>query len=168
MERKIEANYKNLERVNNWISNSDTKAGVIVAFNGILFTYLIAKFPLIKVITSQRFLDMGSLCLYLIFIVYFVMLMMSVFRAFRAINPNIKEKIPSVFFFYTISQMDLDKFNKKMRELTTESIEEELINQTFVNSKIAATKFINLKDSLKYLFISMVFWALSLIFTFIL
>ena len=168
MEGKIDANYKNLERVNNWISNSDTKAGMILTFNGILCTYLITKIPLVKEIALRRFFDLPSCFLYFIFCAYALMLGLSLCRAFRVINPDIKEKIPSLFYFGTITEMKLEDFKKKMKELSQEDIEEELINQTYVNAKITISKFINLKSSIKYLFLSLAFWALSLVFVFLL
>ena len=121
-----------------------------------------------KEIILQRFLDLPSFSLYLIFCVYAVMVGMSVYFAFKVIYPDIKEKIPSLFFFGTVAEMELNSFMKKMKELNQESIEEELINQTYINSKIASTKFTNLKHSVKYLFLSLAFWALSLIFIFLL
>lgn len=168
MERRIDANYKNLERVNNWISNSDTKAAVILTFNGILFSYLITKTPSVKEIILQRLLDLPSFFLYLIFCAYAVMVGMSIFHAFKVLNPDIKERLPSLFFFGTIAEMELEDFKKKMKELNLESIQEELINQTYVNAKIAITKFTNLKHSVQYLFLSLGFWASSLIFIFVL
>lgn len=168
MEEKIDANYKNLERVNNWISNSDTKAGMILTFNGILCTYLITKTPLVKEIILRRGFDLPSFFLYLTFCAYALLLGVSLYHAFRVISPDIKERISSLFYFGTIAGMELKDFKKRMKELSQEDIEEELINQTYVNAKITITKFTNLKSSIRYLFLSLAFWALSLVFVFLL
>jgi hypothetical protein len=166
MEKKIEANYKNLERVNNWITNCDSKAGMVIAFNGILLTYLITKTPLIKKIVLDRSADIPSLLLYIIFCAYAVVLGISVYNAFKVINPDFKEKIPSLFFFCSIAQMDLKNYKHQMSGLTEERIEEELINQSYVNSKIAANKFIKLRSSVNYLLISLIFWSFTLVLIF--
>jgi len=166
MVNKIEANYKNLERVNNWITNCDTKAGVVIAFNGIFLTYLITKTPVIKKIILERSADITSLSLYIIFCAYAVLLCISVYNALKVINPDIKEKIPSLFFFCSVAKMDHNDYKQEMLRLTEERIEEELINQTYVNSKIVTNKFIKLRSSINYLLISLIFWSFSLIFIF--
>ena len=96
------------------------------------------------------------------------MLGLSFYRAFRVINPDIKERISSLFYFGTIAEMELKDFKTKMKELSQEDIEEELINQTYVNAKITISKFANLKSSMRYLFLSSGLWTLSLVLIFLL
>ena len=64
--------------------------------------------------------------------------------------------------------MILNKVKKEIKEMNSERVFEELINQTYVNSKIAAVKFSNLQTGIRYLFISLAFWFLSLLLIFIL
>ena len=168
MQDRLDANYKNLERVNSWIANADNKASIIFAFNGILLIYLLTNVSQVKTIISARCLGFIELLMCLFLLLYAFFLFISVYKSFNVIFPDIKERLPSPFFFGTIANIKLEEFKETMRTLDDTKIEEELINQTYINSKIATKKFKNLQSSVKALSLSLIFWFISLFLIFVL
>ena len=156
---RIEANYKNLERASSWIVNADAKTSFILAFNGVVFAYLMSKGPDIKAILFKQWTAWQSIILLAVSVLFLIFFILSIRNCFRAINPSIDGQIPSVFYFGTIQSLGLEKFRQKIKSLDEEGIEEELINQTFVVSTIAYKKFTSARRALNHLMLSLLFWV---------
>ncbi len=153
----------NLQRVNYWISNSDAKIGIVLAFQGGLTAFLTTKTSDIKqIITTQSF-DISHLILYISILIYGFLLIKSVFSAFKALYPDITTRELSVFYFGSIAQMGATKFKKQFKSLSEEEIINELSDQVCINSKIALDKFTYVKSSIKSLILSGIFWVIILI-----
>ena len=159
MSIRIEANYKNLERASSWVVNADTKASLILAFNGGLFAHLMTKTPDIKNLLVKQGIGVGSSILLVIsgfFIIFFIF---SITNCFRTIRPSLNAKTPSMFYFGTIQNLSLEVFKQKMKNLDEESIEDELINQTHIISTVAYKKFTSIRNALNNLIVSLIFWG---------
>ncbi|MEW6375799.1 MAG: Pycsar system effector family protein [Thermodesulfobacteriota bacterium] len=156
---RIEANYKNLERASSWVVNADTKASLILAFNGGLFAHLMTKTPEMKTLLIKQGLGISSSILLIVSGLFILFFILSIRNCFKTIRPSLDAKTPSVFYFGTIQNLSLDIFKQKMKSLDEESIEEELINQTHIVSTVAYKKFNSIRKALNSLIASLIFWG---------
>lgn len=159
MSIRIEANYKNLERASSWVVNADTKASLILAFNGGLFAHLMTKTPEIKSLLIKQGLGISSSILFVISGLFILFFILSITNCFRTIRPSLNAKTPSMFYFGTIQNLSMELFKQKMKSLDEESIEDELINQTYIVSTVAYKKFTSLRKALNNLIVSLIFWG---------
>ena len=159
MSIKIEANYKNLERASSWVVNADTKASLILAFNGGLFAHLMTKTPEIKTLLIKQGMGISSSILLIVSGLFILFFILSITHCFKTIRPSLNAKTPSMFYFGTIQNLSLDVFKQKMKSLDEESIEEELINQTHIVSTVAYKKFNSVRKALNSLIASLIFWG---------
>lgn len=159
MSIKREANYKNLERAIQWVSNADTKASLILAFNGGLFAHLMTKVSEIKSLLTAQGLRINLAILLTISGLFLLFFILSIVNCLKVIRPRIKENIPSMFYFGTIQGLSLDIFKRKMKDLDEDGIAEELLNQTHIVSTVAYQKFTAIRKALNDLIMSLVFWG---------
>lgn len=159
MSIRIEANYKNLERASSWVVNADTKASLILAFNGGLFAHLMTKAPEIKTLLIKQGLGISSSILFVISGLFVLFFVLSITNCFKTIRPSLDAKTPSIFYFGTIQNLSLNTFKEKMKSLAEDSIEEELINQTHIVSTVAYKKFAAVRKALNNMVISLMFWG---------
>ena len=163
MSTRIEANYKNLERASSWVVNADTKASLILAFNGGLFAHLMTKTPEIKTLLIKQGLGISSFILLVISGLFILFFILSITNCFRTIRPSLNAKTPSMFYFGTIQNLSLDIFKQKMKSLDEDSIEDELINQTHIVSTVAYKKFTAVRKALNNMVMSLIFWGVILL-----
>lgn len=164
LKARLEASYKNLERVNFWIDNADRKAGTILTFNSVLMGFLVTRGLDIADIFKQG--DRKDLMLLSSLLLgYLVIVGLSVWRAVKVFVPSIKprESYPSLFFFATIASLDIDEFKSKMSNLDDNRILDELHSQTHINSGICTKKFKNIRFATNCLLISVPVWFLTLL-----
>jgi len=163
MSIRIEASYKNLERASSWVINADTKASLILAFNGGLFAHLMTKTPEIRTILLKNGVGMNFAILLAISVLFLLFFILSITNCFRTIRPSIDGFTPSLFYFGTIQNLSLDVFKQRIKNLDEESIEEELINQTHIVSKVAYRKFTSIRKASNNLVASLIFWGATLL-----
>jgi len=159
MSIRIEANYKNLERASSWVVDADTKASLILAFNGGLFAHLMTKAPDVKTLLIKQGFGTSSYILLAISGLFILFFILSITNCFRTIRPSLNAKTPSIFYFGTIQNLSLDAFKQKIKNLNEEGIEDELINQTHIVSTVAYKKFTSIRKALNNLIASLVFWG---------
>ena len=159
MRGRIEANYKNLERTQSWVMNADTKASLILAFNGGLFAHLVTKTPEIRALLFRQGLMASSIVILVMSGLFILFFIISIANCFKTIWPAIDGKIPSIFYFGTIQRLGLEEFKKRIRNLTEDGVEEELINQTYIVSTIACKKFTSVRKALINLILSLFSWG---------
>lgn len=138
---KINILQQQLDSIGNWIRSADTKASIILALNGVVFAHLLSL--------SNRILGVGDGCAYSIGVLLVtVPFIMSLFFAFRAILPKIKvESDHALWFFGSIASTKKSDFIENLANATNDQIEANLIEQIYINSKIATEKHINLRSS---------------------
>lgn len=159
MNTRREANYKNLERASLWVVNADTKASLILAFNGGLFAHLVTKIPDAKALLLKQMLSPNSAILLAISSLFLLFFILSISNCFRTIRPSIDGFTPSLFYFGTIQKLSLDVFKQRMKDLDEESIEDELISQTHIVSIVAYRKFTSVRRALNNLIMCLIFWV---------
>lgn len=137
------------------IRASEVKAGLILSFFGILLNFIFPKIE--KVILTGS----THITLYLLLGAWFLCIVTSIFFSIRCFMPRIEGKYDKNVFFFgdVISKFGtIKEFSKTFYDLSLkeEALFDQLGQQIFVISKIAALKF-------KYVNLSLRFLALGLI-----
>ncbi|MDF2960662.1 MAG: hypothetical protein K0S39_2397, partial [Paenibacillus sp.] len=151
--------YKNLERVNFWVANVDTKTSFILAFVGIFlsifFTSNMTIDALKKLITLLTKLNSDDLktifiiftmIIVIIFLCFIVRTTIFLFNALAAsVDPDKfadKELIKkSNIFFASIAAKDFSEFQNELNNMSKEKINNDINSQTYINSMICTVKF---------------------------
>ena len=162
-EKQVEEAKATLERINSWINNCDTKAGVILALLGVILTlvmtnegpsacYEIAS----KAMANRTFSDIFYL---VIWFVSFACLIFGLYRLISALfatinsekNKQAKLETDSRVFFGSIGATPTyQEYRDKFAEMTIAEYTNDLLSQVYINSLIANKKFKNYNQGLKY------------------
>lgn len=159
-EKKIdkEDSYKNLERVNFWINNSDCKASFVLAFIGafisIGLTSSLMSDNFKNIFTSLltikiEFKALISLLIIINLIVLTFFVVKSVFYLLDVLTAKIDIKEfentdivkDSKIFFASIAASNFNEFNNKLNLMDEKDVVDDLNSQIFINSKICTVKF---------------------------
>lgn len=153
-----EDSYKNLERVNFWIANCDTKASFIFALVGIFLTVFFSS-DLIKSSFKKILNEILRLTINIkVIIILFIALALgtTLFFILRCIfnllntlttkiNPTIfsEQSITanSFLFFSTIATRGFEGYKNGLDNLSELEIVNDINSQTYINSKICSAKF---------------------------
>lgn len=143
---RLDASYKNLERVSGWISNADNKALIVLTFQAAVVVGVATAADLLRKVATGHSTSWSLWLFYVILVALFVSLLISVFESVLAIHPDITTRDkgkgkPSLFFFGSIAAMTYEQFESQMKSLDAVGIEEELDHQTHINASIASKKF---------------------------
>jgi hypothetical protein len=144
---RLDASYRNLDRLIGWVTNADQKGLIALTLEGILIAGLVASGGTIAaaIERSPEFLVKWALIALLVAFGWCA--------GMFSLTPREKEEGKrSPFFFGTIQAMGLDDFAALMRGMGPAEIEWELIRQTHVNAGIVARKFMEVKKALRWLF----------------
>lgn len=157
---RLEACYRNLERVDEWIRSADNKAAALVTAESLLFALGVATLSdqVGAVVKGGPTLRVAALA-FLAAIVSFAVSFRSVLAA---LTPDVRQREESLFFFGSIAGMSRGEFERRMKELSTETIEQELLDQTYTNAGIATLKFRHLSTGSIALI-----WSLGLVLVFL-
>lgn len=159
---RLDACYRNLERIIVWVGNADTKTLIVLAFQGAIIAVVATTGAAIRRAIGLQPEAWLQILLYGLFTGFGACFCLSLIFAFRAINPDTtpreaEEAKRSPFFFATIAAMSLAEFRDRVRGLDAETIEEELIKQTHVNAGIVTRKFRDMKRTLLWLRLELLF-----------
>lgn len=151
--------YKNLERVNFWIANVDTKTSFILALIGVVLGVFLtssmtadALSKLIGYILKFHYKDPKAILigLTLVLIVAFIWFLgKCVYYLLEALTATINTDdfmgqnfvSNSNLFFASISNKNFQEFNSGLRDITKEALLEDITCQTYINAKICTRKF---------------------------
>lgn len=168
-----EDRYKNLDRINYWISNCDTKVSYLLAFQGIILTIILTSGfsdTIFKVFSFKlsfenfginsiiNFLKGLTLSLSLLFAIVSIS---HAFISLRAkLNPRVyKERgliTNSYLYFDSIANREYLDFKKEQDDLSQQQLNDQIDSQIFINSKICQFKFIQYNQTLKKCAISLI------------
>lgn len=141
----------NLNRVHEWIKSADQKISIFLAFQGVVLTLLFIKVFswVVKNLTNFSCINLLLLILGVIIVAY------SIYKSFFAIMPqlNNSKKRKSLIYFKDIAEFDLDDFEKKVQEMSSDEYEKELIEQIHKSSGIATQKHLQFREA-AFLFFS--------------
>lgn len=150
--------YQNLERVNSWINNVDTKISYMLAFIGIIATIIFTNDNVIKTIKvyidnvlNFTLKDIANLLSFLLLILTGAMVLCisrSIYHLLKAstatIKSNNKSQEDSLLFFGSISKnQSFEEFKEKVENSDEDKIEDDILMQIYNNSVICNKKFEN-------------------------
>ncbi|NME66498.1 hypothetical protein [Flammeovirga aprica] len=170
---KTEDRYKNLERVNYWVANADTKVSYLLAIQGIILTLVFTSsinIAILKTIgyrfdftnitwaSSMRFIEGISLYCFLIFV---ILSFVNIYKTLKAqidssVFQELDLKTNSLLFFETIANRKFKDFESEQISLSDQELDSHIDSQVFINSKICQKKFKHYNLSLRYCCISLI------------
>ncbi len=158
-EELVDHYWGSMSHVTSLIKASELKAGLILSFYGILLNFIYQSAG------SLLASDKNDTILYIFIGLWFASTAASIFYSVRCFIPKIEGKFsPNVFFFGDVISKfgDVKAFAKTFYEVSLDEkrLFEQLGEQIFIISKIAAWKFRNVKRSI-------IFLALGLLLLFI-
>ncbi|MBJ2175560.1 ABC transporter ATP-binding protein [Aureibaculum sp. A20] len=140
----------------NLIKASEIKAGLILSFYGILFNFIYKSFA------SVSGTDTYHTFLYILLGLWLICTIISVYFCIRCFMPRIETKFDKNIFFFgdVITKFgDIKQFSKLFHEISKDEdrLFDQLGQQVYINSKIAALKFKNVNRALRFLALGLVF-----------
>lgn len=180
-----EDKYKNLERVISWIANCDSKVSYLLALLGIILTIIFtssyAGRLVITLSYKLTFINFGwqsffrfieSLSLY----TFIILILFSLYNAYSTLRARLDPKIfhepglviNSVLFFETIANRTFAEFLTDQQATTnvnSNTFDNDIDSQIFINSKICQLKFKHYNLTLKYCKIALIAGLIYLIMT---
>ncbi|QPA33390.1 hypothetical protein [Thermaerobacillus caldiproteolyticus] len=145
--------YKNLDRVNLWIQNCDSKTSYVLAFVGIFVTVfftsdmvedgLKAFIEVIKDISIKDFKIFVAFITLVIFSLFVFFLIRGTLSLFNSLTATIQDPLAenSNLFFGSISKKEYEQFTNELSTIGVTELLDEINAQTYVNSKICTKKF---------------------------
>lgn len=150
----IDHYWGSIDYVSGLIKASEIKAGLILSFYGILlnFTYNYLEMVLAEA-PSKPFL-------YLLLAAWFLCTAISIYFSVRCFMPRIEAKYEKNIFFFgdVISKFgNVNEFSKTFHKISSDEDQlfDQLGQQIFIISKIAAYKFSNVNKALRFLAIGL-------------
>ena len=155
---------ENLENVNSWINNCDTKTSIILGVYGVIIATLFAKDKLTdkcisilnNVIHNVNFSDVLYILFNTIAIFLFVF---GVYKLIKVLIPTLKNSktANSHFYFGGIASFSSAlEFKQSIKKMSEENILDELLTQLYTNSVICNKKFNNFKYGVFYSLIGLI------------
>ena len=134
------------------IKSSELKAGLILSFYGILLNFMYQNMDEVST---------GDVIVYVILGLWFASTMISIYFSIRSFIPRIEAKYDKNIFFFgdVITKFgSIKEFSKTFHEISVDEdrLFDQLGQQIFIISKIAAKKFRNVNMSLRFLAIGLV------------
>lgn len=150
----------------NLIKASEIKAGLILSFYGIILNVVY------KSATDVLFTSSYSFVFYLILCLWIIATAISIFFSIRCFMPRIEIKFNKNIFFFSdvISKFgNIDEFSKLFYKISKDEDQlfDQLGQQVFINSKIAASKFKYVNLALRFLVLSMLLLLCLAVFLFL-
>lgn len=160
---------KNLDRINEWIKNCDSKASIMIAVIGLFFTLLLNDSILTLAQHIITFVFSNTHIFKIIYgiaiIIFLLCLILGLTFLFFTLNPILnldlkKENLDSsnsVYYFGSIANMSFSEYSRlssqasKNPEIQIESLKQ----QIFINSHIATKKYQSFKKGLYFSFLGL-------------
>lgn len=139
--------YKIFDLVQNFIRFSDTKAGVIIAFNMSLFGAALSKLDKFDIFANLHCLKpIYFICL----CVFLFSNILAIYNALISVHPSLKaEGDKSNIFFAHIAGKSLSNFTEEISG-PNYSFEKDLISQIKINSDICWRKYVRISWAIKF------------------
>ena len=154
----IDDAYRNLDNINLWIVNSDTKTSIILGLIGVLFTIIFSNSDflilLIKLINEIFDNIMFSDIIYLIIMIFSIGLFINgIYKLILVLIPKLKLNInngKSILYFGSIYSFgSVNDFKHKVYRIKKGELLDDLLNQIYINSNICSKKFNNYNAELR-------------------
>ncbi len=154
MDEKTGNYWKILETTLDWIKYSDAKATGILSIFGIIVTVIYSNIEPIK------HLLMGNVYLGVLSVLSAICSLIAISYAFRSISPRIvKSNDQSIVFFGSVVRQyaSLEEYRSMANKIldSKDGLDNELAEQIYINSSIAAKKFGDVTRSIRFFVVGM-------------
>lgn len=159
----IDHYWGSINYVSSMIKSSEIKAGLILSFYGILMNLIFQS--LNSVMSNIK----GDVIFYILGGIWFILTSVSIYFSIRCFMPRLESKYEKNIFFFgdVISKFgDIKSFAKTFHEISVDEsrLFDQLGQQVYINSKIAAAKFKNVNRSLRYLAFSLLMFLIIIVY----
>lgn len=166
-EELVDHYWGSVSYVTSLIKASELKAGLILSFYGIIFNFIYQNVD--RVVNDFS----SDILLYVLLGSWFICTIFSVYFSVRCFMPRIEGNYDkNVFFFNDVITKfgDIKQFSKTFYEvsLDEETLFDQLGQQIYIMSKIAAMKFKNVNRSLKFLAIGLFLFLVTVVYVILL
>ncbi|MBN2905758.1 MAG: hypothetical protein JXJ18_03505 [Rhodobacteraceae bacterium] len=138
---------KNLDRQIDFIRASETRLRFLVP----MISLSLAAWA-----TAFRVADIGAYSNATAGIVSIFLIVLSLFFCYRSVFPNLRGAENSNIFFYHICQKSFSEFRCTSENMSEKEYNRDLIEQCYVNARIANSKFKNISRAMLSWFLSLV------------
>lgn len=130
-----------LQGVNEWLRFSDSKAGVIIAFQGVTAGFLISNAKILSEVGKLGGSCTRFICLFLL-VIGAASSLISLLYSFKVVYPrlNIGEPKSRIFFAHIASLKTATDYSKEISNKDYD-LETDISNQIWANSKVAWRKY---------------------------
>lgn len=163
--------YKNLETINSWINNVDTKISFALTFASVILGYILLNgmpkaFNKFFIITKLEELNGGDILSVLLIIVLYVCNLLSIIFFLFGLRSktNNASSSNSNIFFGTISKRSYIEFKRDISNMKEKELKNQIKEQIFINSGICNKKFQNYTKGINLLIVSFVLCFVCIIF----
>ena len=162
-EELVDHYWGTINYVSSLIKASELKAGLILSFYGIILNFIYQS-------AAPVMHSVSNAILFYVFIgLWFVATTVSVFYSVRCFIPKLEGNYSdNVFYFGDVITKfgSIKEFSKKFYKVSMneEEVFEQLGEQIYINSKIAAWKFRNVQRSIRFLAISLILLLITAIY----
>ncbi|MHA2096395.1 MAG: Pycsar system effector family protein [Candidatus Hodarchaeales archaeon] len=154
---KIGVLERNIERFDHYISTTNAKSSIILAFNGIIIGSIFFSYDVFLKLFEKPTWSLYSAII--LFSILGISSIISIIYAFRVINPFLEsghnDQNKSLFFFKSISEMTYEEYKEKLEQSDVQSIMEDLKRQTHQLAIGLAQKSRDTTNSVKYTYCSL-------------
>ncbi len=180
MKKKDEMIRNDLDKIQEWIHNVDSKSSILLGFIGLLVTILTTTSLIMhqkKIIFSNinnlsSIYCFKSIIIYIIIsllIVAFVMLILAVINLFSSLRGRIDPNnykgdsiiTDSLIFFGSISKKKYSVFKENYLSREEDDVRDDLLSQIYINAKICDTKFNKYNNGLNFTMSFLIMYLLS-------
>jgi hypothetical protein len=140
---------KELARLLDWIKTADTRISLILPLTTAMLGAVAALTPSFTKWTW---------CIGISISLAVILLACSLIAISVALFPRTNGPNNSMIYFGGISSKNLEKFRSDVNDLESDKYKNDLINQCYINAKIASIKFNWVKKSLMFLLFSSIPW----------
>jgi len=163
--------YQSLEMINSWISNIDTKVSFALALTGVLIGFIFSTglpsaLKRVSEVTKLAELSggeiIGAILVCLLYIVSFISILCFMLAIISRVK-NMNNAL-SIFFFGSISGMELQNYKDRANQITEKEIIEDLEEQIHTNSRICSQKAKWYNKGIKFLVVTIALWFVCMTF----
>jgi hypothetical protein len=160
--------FDNLNRIDDAVDRADNKSAVIATANVGLLTILLGLGALVSAPENPPFDRTQTIIIFILFVLHFIPAVASTFFAMQALFPRLSPGSRSTVYFGGIAALgSVEAAVQRLSVLDYQQTLYDLLEQIYLNSRIAQRKFEHLRWSIALLYFSGALWMLLMVLLFI-
>ena len=140
MEERLKSHYESLSRVISFTRTADTKAAPVLALQVALMGALATRVDKLVSIVGNSHCDAEKVALIMVLVAYVLSLIGTIWMAAAVYMPRNPKTGRSLIFFEDIAAMNYSSFETAAKDMPSDIIEQQLIDQIYRVSRVASVK----------------------------